>query len=216
MTHTRKILSTVMTALALCAAAARANNAITPTERGAVAETDRYRAEFRDGTLTRFLNKLTGEEYLDPATKMESVLPHLPSGLGTQNAPEELAAARKLYDSPWGEQPVTNVWPNQHWADGGSVFTVHGSGLKSALEYKGLTDGKNRYDDETLTLALEIDKETGDLLVTPESVAPRGGVYGAGFALASLAPVVTVEAPIFEGVRLDRHMEPKRNVTFWA
>ena len=222
MTHTTKILSTVMTAVALCVSAALAENAVTPTERGAVAETDRYRAEFRDGPLASFLNKLTGEEYLDPAIKMDAVLPHLPSGLGTQYAPAELAAARKLYDSPWGEQPVTNVWPNQHWAYGNSQFAYQASQVAgresqvATLTYTGLTDGQRRFDDETLTLALEIDKETGDLLVTPESVAPRGGVYGAGFALASLVPEVTVEAPIFEGVRLDRHMLPNLNINFWG
>ena len=38
-----------------------------PTDPGAVAETDRYKADFRDGTLASFVNKLTGEEYLDQA-----------------------------------------------------------------------------------------------------------------------------------------------------
>jgi hypothetical protein len=215
MTLTTKILAVSLAATLWCSAA-QAANTLTPTERGAVAETDRYRAEFRDGTLISFLNKLTGEEYLDTAVKMEAVLPHLPSGLGTQNAPEELAAARKLYDAPWGEQAVTNVWPNQHYADGTSGLKVEGGGVKVELTYTGLTDGKQRFDDETLTLALEIDQATGDLLVTPGTTAPRGGVYGAGFALASLAPAVTVEAPIFEGVRLDRHMLPMLNVNFWG
>ncbi len=216
MKHPSKALTTVLAAASLWCGAARADNAITPTERGAIAETDRYRAEFRDGALASFLNKLTGEEYLDPAAKMQGILPHLPSGLGTQSAPAELEAARKLYDSPWGELPIDSTWPNQHYPDQESGFRVQGSGLKAELTYTGLTDGKQRFDDETFTLALEIDQDTGDLLVTPAAAAPRGGVYGAGFALASLAPAVTVEAPIFEGVRLDRHMEPKLNVTFWG
>ncbi len=193
-----------------------AENGITPTERGAIAETDRYRAEFRDGTLASFLNKLTGEEYLDPATKMDGILPHLPSGMGTQHEAAEREGARKLYDSPWGELPIDSTWPNQHYADGGSGFRVQGSGLKAELTYTGLTDGKQRFDDETFTLALEIDQDTGDLLVTPAAEAPRGGVYGVGFALAPLASEVTVEAPIFEGVRLDRHMIPTLWVNFWG
>ncbi len=216
MKHPSKVLTTILAAATLWCTAALAADSITATERGAVAETDRYRAEFRDGTLTSFLNKLTGEEYLDPAVKMETVLPHLPSGLATQHAPEEREAARKLYDSPWGELPKENTWPNQHFVDQASGVSVQVSGTKAELKYTGLTDGTKRFDDETLTLALEIDKKTGDLLVTPEAAAPRGGVYAAGFALASLAPEVTVEAPIFEGVRLDRHMTPQLNVTFWG
>ncbi len=200
----------------LLAGTAPAAGTITPTDRGAVAETDRYKAEFKDGTLTSFVNKLTGEEYLDQAANMEAVLPHLPSGLGTQHEPAELAAARTLFDSPWGEQPPTSTWPNQHFADSQSRLEVEAEAAKATLRYAGLTDGSRRFDDETLALELEIDGAKGVLLVTPAVAAPRGGVYGSGFALGSLAPEVTVEAPIFEGMRLDRQMLPMLWINSWG
>jgi hypothetical protein len=129
-----KAVAVGLVATTLCGNLAWAENRVTPTERGAVAETDRYRAEFRDGVLTSFFNKLTGEEYLDRAANMDAILPHLPGGLGTQHAPEEREAARKLFDSPWGEQPPTSTWPNQHYADGKSVpaITVDGKLVKAA------------------------------------------------------------------------------------
>ena len=80
----------VLLAFVPCLTAAQT---ITPTERGAVAETDRYRAEFRDGLLVSFVNKLTAEEYMSQQAKTEQLLPHLPSGLGTQNTNAEREAA---------------------------------------------------------------------------------------------------------------------------
>jgi hypothetical protein len=134
----------------------------------------------------------------------------------TARSRASLAAARTLFDSPWGEQPAGSSWPNQHFADSKSRLEVKAEAAKATLVYTGLTDGTRRFDDETLALDVEIDGPTGDLLVTPVATAPRGGVYGSGFAVASLAPDVTVEAPIFEGLRLDRHMLPMLWTNAWG
>jgi hypothetical protein len=194
--------------LIVCCAAIAWADGITKTDRGALVETNRYKATFLNGVLTGVVNKLTDEEYLDKYAKPEAYLPHLPSGLGTQNGAPALAAAEKLYHWPWWEHASTNTWPNQHYADGQSAFTFTEAkdGLVR-LVYKNLTDGTTRFPDDTFTLELVIEKETGDLLVTPIAAAKNPGVYAANLTVAPLGPAITVEAPIFDGVQLDRHMQ---------
>ncbi len=177
---------------------------IVPTERGAVVETDRYRCEFRNGVLVDLRNKLTGEQYLDVGADSATYVPHLPSGLGTQHGEPARAMAEKLHHWPWWEHANDLHLPNQHHVDEGSGCRVQGSGEKAELIYTNLTDGKERYPDETFTLALEIEAETGDLLVTPGGTSPRPGVYAANLTLAPLAPAITAEAPITDGVRITR------------
>ncbi len=202
MNAAKGLLSLGVAALAALATPARA--AITPTERGAVAETGRYRCEFRNGVLVSLYNQLTQEEYLDTAADLAKTVPHLPSGLGTQDGEPAREAAEKLYHWPWWEHPNDLHLPNQHWADSQSGLKVEGEGGKAALTYTNLTDGKARFPDETFTLTLEIDADTGDLLVSPSGRSPQPGAYAANLTLAPLAPTVTVEAPITDGLRLTR------------
>ncbi|MGA2067385.1 MAG: DUF6259 domain-containing protein, partial [Thermoguttaceae bacterium] len=185
--------------------------------RGAIAETARFRAEIRDGVLVSFFNKLTREEYLATGARPDVLLPHLPSGLGTQNTASERESARKLFEWPWWDHPTTASWPNQHYPTTRSTFAFEAKDkLDVLLAYKGLSNGAGSFADESFVLEVGIDAESGDLLVTPAAETPRGGVYGCGFTLTALAPEVTVEAPIFEGVRLDRHMRPALWVNQWA
>ena len=187
------------------------------TPRGARVETDRFRAEIRDGVLVNFFNKLTHEEYLAKDVRPDVVLPHLPSGLGTQHTNSERASAHELFEWPWWEHPTTARWPNQHYPTSTSAFQFQAKNQHCALlTYKGLSNGMDHFADESFMLEVGIDAERGDLLVTPAAEAPRGGVYGCGFTLMALAPEVTVEAPIFEGLRLDRHMKPSLSVNQWA
>ncbi len=190
--------------------AAEARGAIVATECGAVAETERYRCEFRDGVLVSLRNKLTNEEYLDAGANPAAYVPHLPSGLGTQHGEPARAAAESLYRIPWNEHPNDRHFPNQHFTDGQSRYEFRASqvagraSMEATLIYTDLTDGKERFKDETFTLALEIDPETGDLLVTPGGTSPRPGVYAANLTLAPLRSAITAEAPITDGVRLTR------------
>lgn len=177
---------------------------ITRTERGAIVETALLRIEFRDGVLVSLFNKLSNEEYLDTNADLARTLPHLPSGLGTQHGEEALVAAEKLHHWPWWEHPNGLYLPNQHYADGGSGFRFQVSGSRSVLTYRGLTDGRVRFPDETFSLTLEIEAGTRDLLVTPAAQSPRPGVYAANLTLAPLAAAVTAEAPICDGLRLKR------------
>ncbi len=189
---------------------------ISATARGATVETDRYRATIRDGAVTGFLNKLTGEEYVKPSASPEEWRSNLPSGLGTQNTVAERTAAHLLFEWPWWEFANDTNWPNQHSPDSQSDFTFAARGEQAALlTYRGLSSGPQRFADETFTLELRVEPGTGDLLITPGAESPRVGVYGCGFAVGTLAPAVTVEAPIFEGVRLDRQMQRKLYSNLW-
>jgi hypothetical protein len=197
-------------------AAPAATSPIQPTERGAIVETERYRATIENGLLVSFLNKLTQEEYLDPQADLAAVRPHLPAGLGTQNGEAALEAADRLYRWPWKEHPANAEWPNQRFPDGKSRFECQVTGAKCLLTYGDLTDGRTRFPDETYGLALAVDAETGDLLLSPSARSPRPGVYAANVALAPLAPTLTVEAPIFDGVRLDADMPPHLYANAWG
>jgi hypothetical protein len=189
---------------------------ITATTRGATVETGRFRATLRDGAVTGFLNKLTGEEYLAANVRAEEWRAHLPSGLGTQHTPAERAAAQRLFEWPWWEFPADTNWPNQHVPDGQSQFTFAAREAQTAtLTYRGLGNGQERFPDEVFILEVGVDPDTGDLLLTPGAQSPQPGVYGCGLALGTLAPAITVEAPIFEGVRLDRQMERKLYANSW-
>ena len=189
---------------------------ISATARGATVETDRYRATILDGVVVGFLNKLTGEEYLMTNALPEEWRSNLPSGLGTQHTLAERTAAHLLFEWPWWEFPTDTNWPNQHFPDSQSEFTFAARGAQAALlTYRGLGSSQPRFADEAFTLEVRVDLDTGDLLLTPGAESPRGGVYGSGFALGTLAQAVTVEAPIFEGVRLDRQMQRKLYSNLW-
>ncbi len=203
--------------LALALGALAQAVALTRTPHGAIIETARYRAVITNGVVTGFRNKLTGEEYINPQAQLDQVLPHLPSGLGTLATDEERGAAVQLFSRPWWEFSLEATWPNQHYPDATSTYSYTAGGADSAtLTYTGLTDGQTRYDDEVYALDVAIDAPTGDLLLTPSVTSPRGGVYGCGLTVAPLANPITIEAPIFEGVRLDRQMKQEMWVNQWA
>ena len=187
----------------------------TQTERGVVVETDRYKAEIRSGVLVGFFNKLTNEEYLDASADLAKVLPHLPTGLSTQNGEAAFKASAKMFDWPWQENDAAGRWPNQHFATDAAKFTYELKDGKAVLTYVGLTDGTEKFDDESYVLTVEVDKEFGDLVVTPSVASPRKGVYGCALAVAPLLPVITIEAPIFDGVQLDRNMTPGLRANAW-
>ncbi len=190
---------------------------ITQTEKGAVIETDRYKAEISAGVMVSFINKFTGEEYLDKSTDLAKIQPHLPSGLGTQNGEDCRAGADRLFHWPWWEHDPNETWPSQHYATAASVFSFAAKDASSAsLTYKGLTDGKASFADETYALNVVVEAETGDLVITPAVESPRKGVYGCALTVTALQPAVTIEAPIFDGVRLDRKMQHMLWINSWG
>ncbi|MCG3147163.1 MAG: hypothetical protein PCFJNLEI_00600 [Verrucomicrobiae bacterium] len=187
----------------------------TATDRGVVVETDRYKATISSGVVVSFVNKFTNEEYLDASADLSKVLPHLPTGLGTQDGEAAFKAAGKLFDWPWNEHAAKTTWPNQHHTTPTSQFKYDFKDGKAVLTYKGLTDGTTKFDDESYVLTVEVDIEFGDLVITPAVSSPRKGVYGAALPVAPLFPTTTIEAPIFDGMQVDRHMEHNLYVNGW-
>ena len=217
MTQNKAITTHITAAMMLLATILCARGEISVTARGAIVETDRYKAVFNDAALTGFVNKFHGEEYLDPYVDMDALKAHLPSGLGTQNTDAEREAAFTLFKWPWWEHPAASTWPNQHYPDSKSVFTTEELGENHIkLVYTGLTDGTKRFADEKFSLELKVEEGTLDLLVTPIAQSPRKGVYASALTVAALGPAITAEAPIFDGLRLDRNMQPMLWVNQWG
>jgi hypothetical protein len=214
----RETIAGVALALALAAVAAggAAERQVQQQQRGALVETEALALTIRDGVITAARNKFTGESYVDPLTDTDQLLNHLPSGLGTQHTAEQRARAFELFHYPWWEHPVESRWPNQHHPTSASTFAYKQvSATAATLTYSGLTDGTTAYADETYALAISIDAN-GDIAITPEAHSPRGGVYGVNLAVAPLMPAVTVEAPVFDGIRITRDMQPMLWSAMWA
>jgi len=208
---------------AACAAlAAMADNGpIEATERGVIVRTDRYTARIADGMLVGFLNAFTGEEYLYQRADLDKVRPHLPGGLGNQHGEAALAAAASLHEIVWGAHDPAGAQPNQRYADSASEMNLERlSNREVVLHYKGLTDGLgSRFPDDVYRLRVAIAEDTGDLMLTASGSSPDPGVYGVNVTVAPVDRPITVEAPIFCGIRLTHDMTPRlwRNhwPTFW-
>ncbi len=212
-----RLLAGMALGIVLLAGDVEAVGVLTPTARGVTVETERYKVTIENGVVSAILNKLTREDYLDNGADLARVLPHLPSGLGTQAGSGAMAAAETLYHWPWWEHPAKSTWINQHYPGPDSKFQFAAKGAAGGtLTYEGLTDGKTAYPDETFGLEIEVEDETGDLLITPWAKSPRQGVYAANLTVAPLAPVITAEAPVFDGVRLDRSMQHMLWANAWG
>ncbi len=187
-----------------------AGTTLTPTADGVTVETDRYHATIAGGVVKSFLNKLTGEEYLDTTADVSKVLPHLPAGLGTQEGEAAYASAGKIFRWPWLELAPDLDLPNQHFADASSKLEVKKIDDASvSLTYTNLSDGKNRYADEVYELTVAVEAETGDLVLTPAGRSAKAGVYGANIVLGPTRQLISVETAIFDGMQLTSDM-PER------
>ncbi len=197
-----------LTVIASLAGVLAAEPEFTKSERGVVVQTDRYRVEIADGVLVGLTNELTGEQYLYRRANLDAVLPHLPGGLGTQHGEDALAAAAKLYDIPWASHPADAKLPNQHYPAPDSEFELEqDSSTQATLTWTGLIDGHGgEFADESYALRVAVEEGTGDLMLTPSVKSPRPGVYAANVVIAPVDLGVTIEAPIWDGIRLTHDM----------
>ena len=202
----KKVFSIIAVAC-LAASAAFAEPKIEPTNNGATIETERCRVTIVNGVVTTIFNKLTGENYLDGTAAVDKILPHLPSGLGTQAGDTAYAAAAATYLWPWFELPLTNALPNQHFATSTSKFEFKKVSETSVLlTYTGLSDGTASFGGDVFTLAVQVDAASGDVLITPAGKSTQPGVYAANLTVAPTLPAIGIHAPIFDGVKLTSDM----------
>lgn len=218
-TGSRALIWTVAAVLfaAVFAGGLAAETTIEKTDRGARIRTERYEATIANGILTGFVNRLTGEQYLYQNAKLEKVLPHLPGGLGTQHGEEALAGAAELYRIPWVSHPTDLPLPNQHYPSDESRFSFEEDGENAVvLTYRGLVDGTGaRYEGETFSLRAEVEEGSGDLMLTASGTSPRPGVYSANLLMAPVDLGVTIEAPVWDGMRITHDMPPRLWRTQW-
>lgn len=172
------------------------------TPRGAVIDTDRLRMEIVDGAVVQLSNKLTNENYLRRDADIPAMSAKVPSGLGTVNGEPARKAAEILFQWPWNEMAEDFKLPCQHAPSSKSKVDFKQAGKGGTLTYTGLTGGGAEFADETFSIQIEIDEATSDVLLTPEATSPREGVYGASILFAPTRRLISIEAPIFDGVRL--------------
>ena len=97
---------------------------------------------------------------------------------------------------------------NQHFVDGSSKIAFKAENPTSAtLTYTDLTDGMRRFADETFALQIKIDDETKDVLITPSVASKNAGVFSTNLLIAPTRKVVSIDAPIFDGLRLTGDMK---------
>ena len=210
---------TILAAMVLTAGAGCAGEAkITKIDRGVIVQTYRYQVQVRDGAVVGILNRLTGEEYVSARAIRPGCCRTCPAAWARR-----MAKARRPPQNS-SRSPGGNTMPSPCGPTSITPRPTARSRFEQAkgrpgvavVTYKGLTDGSKTYDDETFSLEVRVDGDTGDLLLTSSVQSPRKGVYGCGVTVAPLAPAVTVEAPIFDGVRLDANMKPGLWVNRWA
>lgn len=189
-------------------ALAQAEPGITPTPRGAVIQSPSVRVEIVDGAIAQITNLHTSERLLRDGSDLRRWATRVPAGLGTIAAPEERAAATTLHAWPWNEMGKGFALPNQHFPDGRSTLTPTIEGPTSALlAYADLTDGARRFPDETFSLRVGIDPATGDVLITPTATTTNAGAFSTNLLVAPTRRQVSIDAPIFDGMRLTGDMK---------
>lgn len=195
--------------LTVCAtAAAQTSPGVVASPRGAVVTAKHVSLEIVDGTITQITNLHTQEKLLRAGSDIKEWSKRVPSGLGTIHTPEERQAAKVLHDWPWNEMAEGFKLPNQHFADGSSKVAFKAENATSAtLTYSDLTDGTRRFPDESYTFQIKIDDATGDVLITPSAQSKRTGVFSTNLLVAPTRKVISIEAPIFDGMRLTGDMK---------
>lgn len=189
-------------------AVAQENIGIAPTPRGASVRSRGVSIEIVDGAVAQITNLLTKEKLLRADADLKAWAARVPSGLGTIATADQREAAKTLHAWPWNEMAKGFVLRNQHFPDADSkVALTSESPSVATLEYTNLTDGSGRFPDETYSLRIAIDESTGDVLLTPTATAKSAGVFSTNLLIAPTRTPISIDAPIFDGVRLTGDMK---------
>lgn len=175
--------------------------------RGFTITTPRLRANVHDGVVVGLTNLRTGEVHGDPALSDLN----LPRGLGHMAG--QVEAMERLH-SPWGAQqlnqdlPAGAATPTMHYpaADGSFSTELVDGGIRAT--WTGLTNGVDRFPQETLSVEAMVDATTGQLLLRATGSSDTPGVYGVQVPVANLHPDHAVYVPSFGGVMYDRSTRP--------
>ncbi|MHB8997409.1 MAG: DUF6259 domain-containing protein [Armatimonadota bacterium] len=175
--------------------------------RGFTITTPRLSATVRDGVIIGLKNLKSGEVHADPL--LEDV--RMPRGLGHMAG--QVKAMEALH-CPWGNQqmnqdvPPGTQFPTMHFPGPDSKFSSNA--IKGGVRgvWRGLTNGTQRFPDETLQVECWADAATGQLLFKAIASSGEPGVYGVQVPLANLHAQHRAYVPSFGGVMYDNTNKP--------
>lgn len=181
--------------------------AVTLGHRQFTLRTPRLEATIRDGVVVSLRNLKTGELHCDPA------LTDLTMPRGLMHLTGDLKALEKLH-GPWGTAslnqalPAGQQTPLAHYPAPDSRYqtTPLPGGVRAT--WTGLTNGRQSFPAETLTIEAQVEAASGQLLLRASGSSPQGGVVGLQAPLANLHPDHAFYVPSFGGVVYDRQMAP--------
>ncbi len=160
-------------------------------------KTERLEAVVRDARIVQLRSRKTGQVFAD-GTLAE---PSMTSGLGRMTGKEKELS--KLH-FPWGEPGMnqhiqihgTDLY---HHPDARSTFSVNRENDKVTAVWTGLTDGKQFFPGEKITLQFSGDAR-GALTYQASGESPDGGVFGVQIPLENFSRDGTFLLPTFGGL----------------
>ena len=169
----------------------------TPGNREAMLESARLRAVVRDGRIIHLENRKTGKVYADRAFEEKSVT----AGMG------QMAGKGKKLSKlhfPWGEPSLgqhreikqTDLY---HYPDEKSAYSAVRKGNEIVISWKGLTDGKQLFDKEELSIHFSEDSR-GALVFQGKGSSPDKGVFAVQIPLENITQESTFLLPTFGGL----------------
>lgn len=174
--------------------------------------TTRLEATFEDGMVVYLKNLGTGEVHADSALADYGIL----RGLGHLNKDPESAA--KLH-CPWGSRAAKQQYPHgapcphmHHPYSGSKVKIVTLKDGHKQATWTGLSNGRQNFPDETLTVEAWADSQTQALCFKASATSSEKGVYGVQVPIANLHADHAFYIPSFGGEMYDKNMEPGLNV----
>jgi hypothetical protein len=193
--------------LVLLAGSAAIAQTVKIEARGFTLTTPRLSATVSEGVITGLRDLRSGEVHADPLLADLG----MPRGLGHMAG--QVKAMEALH-CPWGCQqlkqdlPPGAQFPTMHHPDAESQFTASPLPGGVRATWRGLTNGPQRFPDETLQVECRVDAATGQLLFQARATSGQPGVYGVQVPLANLHPDHLVYVPSFGGVMYDRTTNP--------
>ena len=160
-------------------------------------ETTRLRAVVRDGRIIHLENRKTGMIYADRKFNEKSIT----GGLGYMTGKEKELS--KLH-FPWGEprlnqHVLVNGTDLYHYPNEKSVYTAKKNGQEVIVSWKGLTDGKQFFEKEKLSIHFEEDK-SGALVFQGKGFSADKGVFAVQIPLENITQECTFLLPSFGGL----------------
>ncbi len=179
---------------------------ISPGDRSFTITTPRLSATVRDGMIVGLTARPDGEVHADEALADHAV----PVGLGHMTGDIEAMSALHV---PWGSREMgqdvaATSFPTMHRPDAASRYTAERTDRGIRATWTDLTNGAQRFPEETLSVEFWADADSGELLYRAWGTSDEGGVYGVQVPLVNLHPDHRIYMPSFGGMMYESGMEP--------